>query len=115
MSEAYNRNLAVKGVVLFEVQQAKTPILGTALVARIEEAGRRAVSRVPEYDFIGWVGGTIWELLTSCLDKGLIALDGERPFWDYQLARSTISITEHGARFIEDVRAEASEQLAYFA
>lgn len=115
MSEAYNRSVAVKAMVLLEIQKAHSPILGEALVERVEEAGKRAKARVPDYGFVGWVGCTIWEMLLSFLDdSGWIALEGERPFWDYQLAQSMIRITERGARFIETVRAETPEQLAYF-
>lgn len=115
MSEAYNRSVAVKAMVLFEIQKAGGSVLGSALVDLVEEAGRRASARVPDYDFVGWIGCTIWGLLSAYLDKGWITAS-EQPHWNemYLLRRATITMTERGAGFIGAVRAEAPEQLAYF-
>ena len=114
MSESYDRLIAVKAMVLLEIQKADKPVLGEVLVRQVEEVGCRASARVPDYDFVGWIGCTIWELLDGYLDKRWIVLDGERPAWDYQLAGSRIRTTEAAARFIEAVRQEAPAQLAYF-
>lgn len=115
MSEDYNRSVAIQAMVLLEIQKAEGSILGKTLLERVEAAGKRAEKIVPDYGFVAWAGCTIWEMLYSYLDHGgWIALDGERPVWDYQLAGSMIRITEAGARFIEAVRTEASTQLAYF-
>jgi hypothetical protein len=115
MSEAYNRSVAVQAMVLLEIQKAESPILGMTLLERVEDRGMLAKARVPDYDFIGWIGCTIWEMLFSYVEVGWIALDRERPIWDYQMMDASIRITEAGAHFIESVRAEASTQLNYFA
>jgi hypothetical protein len=114
MSEAYDRSIAVKAMVLLEIRKAGEPILGRTLLERVEQAGRRADRHVSGYDFVSWVGCTLWELLGTFLNKGWIALNGVRPFRDEQLANATIHTTEQCARYIEAVRAEAPKQLAYF-
>lgn len=99
ISDEYRRNLAAKWLVLRALRSG--PLSGDDLILQFEAACVAAARAIPDFHFVGWAGGGIWENLDLFLEWGFIAVAGGRPENPAEWRASVLELTDAGARFLE--------------
>lgn len=92
ISDGLARNTAIKVRVLRLIQAG--PVNGDVLIADVEAFSARVRTRVPEYDFVHWMGTTIFALFRAFLESEWMTCRGPRPYADTDFYSLVISPTD---------------------
>lgn len=96
----YDKNLYAKRLVL---KQLREPIQGDELLARLGDLLSMVRQQYPDFDFVAWAGGTIWELLGFFHDCSMISTFGSCPTDRLGWNQTTISLTNYGREFCQTI------------
>lgn len=106
---AYEKGLTIKALVLLELRGQ--PMLGQSLVERVELRCSELAAQLEGFDFVGWVGTTIWGVLETFTVAGLIAYSGRMPSSSHEWSTTALEISPTGQRFLQGVRVDAPHVL----
>ncbi len=97
--QAARANLAHGSV---EVRWYKYPkdMAGAALVLRVEQCCLQLAREIKSFDFVGWVGTTVYGVLESVLEAGYIVSTVPKPCDSHDWSRAVFSLTLRGEHFL---------------
>jgi hypothetical protein len=108
---SYDKGLAVRSLVLLELRDGS--MNSGQLATRLDQRCSDLAQQIPGFDFVGWGGATLWELLDSLLLAGFVSTSGERsPRNTHEWALTTLYVEGDGERFLANVRCEAPQVMA---
>ena len=102
----YDKNLAALILVLREVREAGS-LPGDELHARLERQCEHAYARVADFDFVNWVGTTLWGVLDTFVESGFLTHSGRRPVDSSEWCTAMLCLTPLGERFLGNALDEA--------
>jgi len=102
---AYEKGLTIKSLVLLELRDKS--MLGQRLVDQVEHRCSELGAQLEGFDFVGWVGTTIWGVLETFDAAGFITRSGRRPSSTHEWSTTALEISYTGQRFLQGVHIEA--------
>lgn len=114
LTENYRRHLAASVLVLVELRHSHA-MTGVALREQIRMRCRTAPEHEPTFDFVGWCGTTFWDFLDVLASSQFLRAIGTKPRTTTEWSEAEILLTQGGLDFVDEVRAQVADLLAFFS
>lgn len=107
-ADPYLQNLAVKALVLREIQNLGSTTVGKLFI-KVDELGKFASARDSTYDFVYWAGATIGDILSTFVARNFVT-----QYSDEFQTRPEYQITERGEQFLQIASKEVGDLMLLF-